>query len=184
LPDTLKYATVERERRYLVLAIPDGVTNVFAINDRYVIGTRLRLRQVVETDGTIVRKLGHKVRIGESPAEIANTSLSLNDAEWDILSALPARTLHGIEVGRRPLSPISDDPVTPPRQLGSKTPFVDRCVIFTNGERQVRLRVSSRRPAHPITQESHDPTSPLRRSASRPRASRDHGSPARRRIPA
>lgn len=67
---------------------------MLAITDRYLIGTRLRLREVVGADGTIVRKLGHKVRIGVGPAAIAHTSFYLDDAEWSALSALPARTLH------------------------------------------------------------------------------------------
>ncbi|GMA18392.1 hypothetical protein MM440_08690 [Arsenicicoccus piscis] len=71
MPDPLKYAIVERERRYLVAAIPDGVTTVRTIIDRYLPGTRLRLREVIEADGTITHKLGHKIRLGEGPAEVA-----------------------------------------------------------------------------------------------------------------
>jgi len=40
-----------------------------------------------------VRKLGHKVRISEGPAEVACTNLYLNDEEWTLLSALPAQLL-------------------------------------------------------------------------------------------
>ena len=46
-----------------------------------------------EGDGTVVRKLGHKVRISEGPAEVACTNLYLNDEEWALLSALPAQLL-------------------------------------------------------------------------------------------
>lgn len=91
--DLLKYARVERERRYLVRAVPDVVVRIDEIHDAYIDGTRLRLREVSSTDET-VRKLGHKVRIGEGPREIACTSLYLDDAEWALLSALPARHLH------------------------------------------------------------------------------------------
>ena len=42
----LKYAQVERERRYLVRAVPDGVRYVDEIEDAYIEGTRLRLRRV------------------------------------------------------------------------------------------------------------------------------------------
>ena len=91
--DPLKYAVVERERRYLLASLPDGVTSTREISDRYVSGTRLRLREVREGDGTVVRKLGHKVRLTEGPAEVACTSLYLDDEEWALLSALPARTL-------------------------------------------------------------------------------------------
>ena len=41
----------------------------------------------------MIRKLGHKVRLGEGPAEVACTNLYLNDEEWAVLSALPAKLL-------------------------------------------------------------------------------------------
>jgi CYTH domain-containing protein len=90
--NTLKYAHVERERRYLRRAIPDGVRQTDEVQDAYIEGTRLRLRQV--SSGTeVVRKLGHKVRLNLGAREIASTSLYLDAAEWDQLSALPARRL-------------------------------------------------------------------------------------------
>ena len=89
----LKYAVVERERRYLVSSLPDGVSGSREIVDRYVTGTRLRLREVREADGTVTRKLGQKVRLGEGPAEIACTSVYLDDEEWALLGTLPATTL-------------------------------------------------------------------------------------------
>ena len=52
-----------------------------------------RLREVRAEDGVVVRKLGHKVRLTEGPAEVACTSLYLDDEEWALLSALPARVL-------------------------------------------------------------------------------------------
>lgn len=61
----LTYAVVERERRFLLRRLPDGVVRTSAIIDRYLLGTRLRLREVVGDDGHVVRKLGHKVRLGE-----------------------------------------------------------------------------------------------------------------------
>ena len=90
---SLKYAVVERERRYLVATLPAGVSSTTEIVDRYVMGTRLRLREVRAEDGTVVRKLGHKVRLTEGPAEVACTSLYLDDGEWELLLALPARVL-------------------------------------------------------------------------------------------
>ncbi len=89
---SLKYAVVERERRFLVEQLPEGVSSTRQIVDRYVVGTRLRLREVVE-DGRVIRKLGHKVRLTEGPEEVACTSMYLDDAEWALLSRLPARTL-------------------------------------------------------------------------------------------
>lgn len=89
---SLKYAHVETERRFLVRALPDGVVSVSDIADRYLDGTRLRLRAVT-TGGATTRKLGHKVRLGAGPARIAHTSIYLDDAEWAVLAGLPARTL-------------------------------------------------------------------------------------------
>lgn len=94
----LKYAVVERERRWLLDGLPpgevEGDREVVLVEDRYVRGTRLRLRQVTSADGTVVRKLGHKVRLGDGgPAEVACTSLYLDDTEWDLLAGLPSDRL-------------------------------------------------------------------------------------------
>lgn len=90
---SLKYAVVERERRYLVASLPDGVSATRDIVDRYVVGTRLRLREVRAGDGSVVRKLAHKVRLTGGPAEVACTNFYLDDHEWAVLTALPARVL-------------------------------------------------------------------------------------------
>jgi CYTH domain-containing protein len=89
----VKYAVVERERRFLLASLPEGVVGTKEIVDRYVTGTRLRLREVRENDGTLVRKFGHKVRLSEGPAEIACTNVYLNAQEWAVLSTLPGRVL-------------------------------------------------------------------------------------------
>ncbi len=93
MTNPLKYAVVERERRFLLRSLPDAIAATRTIVDRYVIGTRLRLREMRADDGTVVRKLSHKVRLGAGPAEVACTNLYLDDAEWAMLSALPARVL-------------------------------------------------------------------------------------------
>ncbi len=90
----LKYAHVERERRWLLAAVPPlpAGSRRLEIVDRYLTGTRLRLRQVTEGD-TVTRKLGHKVRLGEDASEVAHTSVYLDDAEWEVLVALPAQVV-------------------------------------------------------------------------------------------
>jgi CYTH domain-containing protein len=93
VPDSLKYAVVERERRYLLASLPDGVTSTRQVVDRYVAGTRLRLREVRDDAGTVIRKLGHKVRLTEGPAAVACTNFYLDDQEWAVLVELPARLL-------------------------------------------------------------------------------------------
>lgn len=60
---------------------PEGVVSTTEIVDRYVTGTRLRLREVRHDDGTVIRKLGQKVRLSQGPAEVAShpfTSMKLN----------------------------------------------------------------------------------------------------------
>src|SRR4051794_21478599 len=72
---SLKYAIVERERRWLLDGmppVPDDASRV-RIVDRYLPGTRLRLRATTGVDGTTVRKLGHKVRLGHGAREVAHT---------------------------------------------------------------------------------------------------------------
>ena len=90
---SLKYAVIERERRFLLASLPEAIVGTKEIVDRYVTGTRLRLREVREDDGRVVRKLGHKVRISEGPGEVACTNIYLNDQEWALLGALPAQVL-------------------------------------------------------------------------------------------
>lgn len=92
---SLKYAHVERERRWLLGSPPVDlpVESTLEITDHYLIGTRLRLREAVTDDGTVVRKLGQKIRLGEGPHEIACTSVYLDDGEWNLLTALAASTL-------------------------------------------------------------------------------------------
>jgi hypothetical protein len=89
----MKYAVVESERRFLLGSLPTGVDRIAEISDRYVTGTRIRLREVTEADGHVVRKLGHKVRLGDGPQRIACTSIYLDDAEWAALAVLPATVL-------------------------------------------------------------------------------------------
>jgi CYTH domain-containing protein len=51
VPAESKYARVERERRYLLLDLPDGLTRAdphLQITDNYISGTRLRIRKVRE----------------------------------------------------------------------------------------------------------------------------------------
>jgi CYTH domain-containing protein len=91
--DSLKYAVVERERRYLVATLPAGVTGTRSIVDRYLVGTRLRLREVRDDEGVVTRKLGHKVRLGDGPGAVACTNLYLNEEEWALMITLPARTV-------------------------------------------------------------------------------------------
>ena len=90
---SLKYAVIERERRFLVRSVPGGVTGISRIRDRYIDASRLRLREVRGPDGKVTRKLGQKIRLGDGPWAIACTSMYLDDEEWLLLSSLPARVV-------------------------------------------------------------------------------------------
>jgi hypothetical protein len=90
---SLKYAHVERERRWLLATLPELRGIPTEITDRYLVGTRLRLRQVVR-DRSVSWKLGHKVRLDADASEIACTNFYLDEAEWTALAGLPAQVLH------------------------------------------------------------------------------------------
>jgi len=91
-----KYARVERERRFLLAEppAPSAVTVSRVINDRYLTGTRLRLRRADFSDGRCELKLTQKVPISQPGAVqglITNTYLS--PAEYDVIASLPAALL-------------------------------------------------------------------------------------------
>lgn len=91
-----KYALLENERRFLVAParLPDLTGLPFRqIEDRYVTGTRLRLRSMTDSE-TGVRDLKFcKKYPGGDPVSGPITNLYLTEAEHQLLSALPARTI-------------------------------------------------------------------------------------------
>lgn len=90
---SLKYAHVERERRFLLAELPDlSGARVLRITDRYVEGTRLRLRTVEEEGHPTVHKLGQKIRL-EGVSTNAHTTLYLSAAEHAGLTHLPGHEL-------------------------------------------------------------------------------------------
>lgn len=89
-----KYSVGEYEQRFLLNEVPGGATNPRHIVDLYVENTRLRLRSVDEPGVETDRKLCHKRRVDDGdPTAIMHTSLYLDEAEFGVLSALPARRL-------------------------------------------------------------------------------------------
>lgn len=92
-----KYARIERERRFLVDALPDvEPTADRQITDLYLDGTRMRLRLSVAVDGTVIRKLTQKIPAppDASPGVqgwITNTYLS--QTEYDLFADVPGRWL-------------------------------------------------------------------------------------------
>ena len=91
----MKYARWERERRFLLAGPPADTAGPAAhIQDRYLTGTRLRLRLVQRPGEPVVRKLGQKIREPDSsPPAVAHTSLYLDAAEYAALAGLPAAEL-------------------------------------------------------------------------------------------
>ncbi len=112
----LKYAVVERERRFLLRTLPDGVVTTRDVLDRYVTGTRLRLRLQIEEDGPTLRKFTQKLPDPE-PRERGRqgllTNTYLSQEEYDVLATLPALVLRktrysvapfGVDVFEGPLA--------------------------------------------------------------------------------
>ena len=86
-----KYALPEIERRWLVereLARPLLNGRSVKITDTYLTNTRLRLRRVVDAEGTTVFKLCRKYGDRQGPVE-SITNLYLDAAEYALLTGLP-----------------------------------------------------------------------------------------------
>lgn len=91
-----KYACLELERRYLLRSLPPNLQERgWLILDRYINGTRLRLRRMAPLeDGEPLYKLGQKYRApGQSAAETTITNIYLNRAECERLTLLDAAEL-------------------------------------------------------------------------------------------
>ena len=91
-----KYARIERERRWLVdtaarPALPDAW--VTQIDDRYLAGTRMRLRRMERTDlGETKWKLTKKYECAD-PSARPIVSVYLTEPEYGLLRSLPAHEL-------------------------------------------------------------------------------------------
>lgn len=89
----LKYAKLENERRFLVDAgrLPDLAGLPFRrIEDRYIIGTRLRLRSMTDSvTGARELKFCKKYQSAD-PVSGPVTNLYLSEAEHAVLAVLPA----------------------------------------------------------------------------------------------
>ena len=87
-PVSPKYTAAEIERRWLVeLEVAESLAHlpVRHIEDRYLRGTRLRLRKVLDGSGVVTYKLGKKY--GKStPLSEPVVSVYLSQAEYEVLS--------------------------------------------------------------------------------------------------
>lgn len=104
-----RFARAEWERRFLLEQFPVNVavTRVREIADRYILGSRLRLRRMSDEEGTVVFKLTQKLDDGAAGAFQGDlTTLYLTEAEHTMLNALPARVL---EKTRHSVAPLGID---------------------------------------------------------------------------
>lgn len=89
-----KYARLEIERRWLVdfPKMPD-LTNkkLQRIRDKYLNDTRLRLRRVMSSEGTVF-KLGKKYGFADASYQ-AVTTIYLSAKEYEVLNALEGRSV-------------------------------------------------------------------------------------------
>jgi len=110
-----KYARIERERRFLLTSLPSAsaVTASRRITDRYLPGTRLRLRRIDYPNSEACEfKFTQKVpadRPGHVQGLITNTYLSAT--EYELLASIPAEVLSKT---RFSLPPLSIDVFDPP----------------------------------------------------------------------
>jgi CYTH domain-containing protein len=91
-----KYARVEIERRFLLAGVPEGstVTAVHDIDDRYLDGTRIRLRRMALRGGATQLKLTQKLADPDGRGvQGVLTTFYLSEEEHAALAALPAATL-------------------------------------------------------------------------------------------
>jgi CYTH domain-containing protein len=94
--DVGKYARAEIERRFLLGGVPDGedVLAVNEIDDRYLDGTRLRLRRMAQVGGPTALKLTQKLPEPDGHGrQGALTTLYVSEDEYAALAVLPAATL-------------------------------------------------------------------------------------------
>ena len=87
-----KYSLVERERRWLVdpAALPPLPHRHVLVEDRYLTGTRLRLRRMTDSGGdSVTFKLAKKYEAAD-PAARPMVNAYLDDAEFAVFAGLPA----------------------------------------------------------------------------------------------
>src|SRR3954453_10137728 len=93
-----KYARVERERRYLLRDLPEGITRAdphLQITDNYITGTRLRIRKVREprTNKWTVK---FTQKFAPDPDDLSRTIITntyLNALEAEVLSVFDANEI-------------------------------------------------------------------------------------------
>lgn len=96
IPGHSRYAHIEREQRWRLAGVPDSATHQADIVDRYITGTRMRLRRVIGPEGETL-KFAQKVRAIETdPETVGLTNMYLSTGEYETLSRLPFAELRKI----------------------------------------------------------------------------------------
>jgi CYTH domain-containing protein len=98
VPAKSKYARVERERRYLLQDLPEGLTRVSAhvqITDNYLTGTRLRLRKVrdPQTNKWTIKFTQKFALNNEDLSRTIITNIYLNALEVEMLAVSDANEI-------------------------------------------------------------------------------------------
>jgi CYTH domain-containing protein len=107
-----KYARPEFERRFLLADVPRGsVVRGVSIVDRYLAGTRLRVRKI-HGPGIVEYKLTQKIPAAGGGRGLI-TTIYLDEREYQLLATLPYRAL---EKTRLSIPPFGVDVFAPPRQ--------------------------------------------------------------------
>src|SRR6266853_315318 len=98
VPSESKYARVERERRYLLQDLPDGLTRAdphLQITDNYITGTRLRLRKVRDPS-TNKWSVKFTQKFAPRPDDLSRTLITniyLNPTEYELLAVFEANEI-------------------------------------------------------------------------------------------
>jgi CYTH domain-containing protein len=96
-----RYARPELERRFLMARVPGPAVARVGLLDRYLHGTRLRLRRQQWDDGSVFLELSQKVpRPDGRPGLITTTYL--DEAEYAALAVLPADVLRKVRLSVPP----------------------------------------------------------------------------------
>ena len=93
LPGSGRYSQIEREQRWLLREVPEGLVDPVQIHDIYLRDTNLRLRRMESPQG-VIWKLGQKVRERpESPEIVRLTNIYLAEREYNVLTTLAGAQL-------------------------------------------------------------------------------------------
>ncbi len=98
-----QYAKLELERRFLLSRVPGESVRRVHLVDRYLHGTRLRLRRQQNDDGSVFHKLTQKIPQPDGRPGLI-TTVYLDDDEYRALAALPADVLRKVRLDVPPFA--------------------------------------------------------------------------------